>query len=501
MDMVMAKREYLIVLDSIANLFEGQVDPHFAEQMTDWGERVLLYRQYVRGEHDVYLTNTMRRMLNLKGRKFETFSADYTDMVVRMMSERLVVERIEAIVDNPNSPIVSPSNGDGDIEDDGDDRAQEWVDDLLKKNRFDALQMDVHEATARDGDVFVIVDFDEAMNCARLNLNLAWDGDVGVIPIYSRSNPREMMAAVKVMYVDAEIKRATVYYADRVEVYETDGSGSAFQPAGDSVPWMPGVLPVIHFSNRRRSGRSTGISELAKMIALQDILNRTLVSMVMTSEFSAFPVLFAKGFKPPAQVAPGDVIYYNESDPTKLQYAEFTKIDGSSLSGYIEQINKLIDLISEVTQTPIASVLGTNPSGEALKQRESGLLTKIRGAHVKLGNAWEDVLKVAHGVEMAYKAKNKPPMILMFDTQWKDASIRSDLDVITQAGMVFDRVQSMPLYLEMVSDVTGWDETKRQEILQAQAEQTAATMGNFSNLLGSNPNNEFGLMMNGVGVN
>jgi len=200
------------MLGSIADLFGGEVAPHWEDEMQQWGERVALYRKYVRGEHDVYLTNTMRKMLNLRGRSLETFSADYTDMVVRMMSERLVVERIEA---NPPNDINATETDNAGVvptaDDDEDDSLQEWVDDLLKKNRFDALQMDVHESTVRDGDAFVIVDFDEDRECARLNFNQAWDGDVGVLPIYSRVNPRQMMAAVKIIYTGKEQKRATVY--------------------------------------------------------------------------------------------------------------------------------------------------------------------------------------------------------------------------------------------------------------------------------------------------
>ena len=127
----------------------------------------------------------MRKMLNVTGDKYQTFSADYCDMVVRMMADRLVVDRIEVVVNPTRAVPRTAPTGDDDVVDgdtivgDGtgdDDKDQQWVDYTLKKNRFDALQMDVHEATLRDGDCFIIVDFDEKKQCARLNFNEAFDG-------------------------------------------------------------------------------------------------------------------------------------------------------------------------------------------------------------------------------------------------------------------------------------------------------------------------------------
>jgi hypothetical protein len=492
------------MLTDIATMFEGDLSPSWVDHITDWGEKVFLYRDYVKGEHKVYLTQTMMKMLNVTGQKHASFSADYTDMVVRMFSERLVVERIEAVV-----PLAgAPSGGDNTDEQTGSGRrhsssaqslqdknpAQEWVDRLLKMNRFDALQADIHETAIGDGDAFVIVDFDEENQRARLNFNEAFDGDVGVIPIYSRRNPSKMIAAAKVFYIGETQKQVNIYYADRVEKYQTDASGSGLTAMGEPEKWLGG-FPVVQFSNRKKRGSSVGISELQKMISLQDMLNRVLVSMTMASELSAFQVLFAKGFEPPSAIAPGAIIHYVSNDPAELNNVDLKAIPQGELTAFIEQINKLIDLIADITQTPIASVLGTSPSGEALKQRESWLLTKIRGAHIKFGNAWEDVLRVCHRVETAYKRVNRPPMIEIFDCQWMDASVRSDGDVIQQAGMVFDKTQDMAVYLEMVSPVTGWDEQKRQTILDNQQARSVETL-NAMNLFGDA--GDFVLNPNGV---
>lgn len=497
------------MLIDIQDLFSDDVSPHWASDVKDWGEWVALYRRYARGEHNVYLNADMKRMLNMVGKKIQSFSADYTDMVIRMMSERLVVERVEAVAESNNPtqpPSVSPldppqsphsvGGSQSETEENIVDVAQAWVDRLLKRNRFDALQMDVHEATVRDGDAFVIVDFDDDKQYARFHFNEAYDGDVGVVPIYSRSNPHEMLAAVKVIYTGEHEKKAYVYTSDEVVEYITDGEGQGFTLQKKSK-WM-GKLPVVHFSNRRRLGQGHGISELHKMIPTQDVLNRLLVSMTMASEFTAFQTFFSKGFEVAGGVSPGMVITYNPNNKQDSQFADFKAIPPAMMTPFIEQMNKIIDLIAEITQTPIASVLGTNPSGEALKQRESGLLTKIRGAHVKFGNAWEDLLAIAHSVETFYKRSNKPPAIEMFDCKWKDASVRSDLEVTTIAGQVFDKLQDMPAYLEMVSDVTGWDEPKRQEILERVKSRDVSVMAGFDNSFGGSVAAEFASAMNGV---
>ena len=477
------------MLTEIQKLFEDEVSAEWSSEMQAWGEKVALYRKYLLGEHEVYLTETQQKMLNVTGKKHATFSADYTDMVVRMFGERLVVEQITAI-----PPQKTDNAGDVPTDEDEDDPAQEWVDRLLKKNRFDALQADTHETAPGEGDAFVIVDFDKERQCARMNYNEAFDGDVGVIPIYSRRDSSKMLAAAKVFYIGREKKQVNIYYADRIEKYQSDETGMSLTQMGPPEKWLGG-FPVYQFANRKKRGRSTGISELQKMISLQDILNRVLVSMTMASEFSGFQVLFALGFEPPAQVLPGDVIYYKGVASEDRENVDLKALTQGTLTAYIEQINKLIDLIADITQTPIASVLGSSPSGEALKQRETWLLTKIRGAHIKFGNVWEDVLMACHRVEMAYKATGKPPAIEMFDCVWRDASVRADGDVIQQAGMVFDKVQNKELYLEMVSAVTGWDALKIREILDAEARLSAERMAGL-NLFGNV--GDFSQSLNGV---
>ena len=487
------------MLTDIQKIFGGMVSSRWAETMMDWGERVKIYRDYVEGKHRVYLTDKQRRMLNVTGKKFETFSADYTDLVVTMMAERLVVDRVEGIAPVSDMQNGRTTNADAQLHvptDDEVDPLQAWIDELLVDNRFDGLQMDVHQTSVRDGDSFVIVDFDVENDRARFNFNQGWDGDVGVLPIYMRSDTTKLLAAVKIFYVDKDKKQATVYYKDKIVKYETDEKGIGFHQIGAEEQWLGGCVPVVQFSNRRRSGSSLGVSALQKVISLQDILNRSLTDMSMTSVMSAFQILLAKGFTPGSDITPGAIITALNENPQILSAIDLKAIQQAALTEYIGQINKIIDMIAEVTQTPIASTMGGgNQSGEALKQRESGLLTKVQGAQVKLGNAWEDLLMVAHQVEMAY-AVHKPPPMKRFDCKWKDASVRNNTEVTAIADSVFRNLQNKPLYLEMMSEVTGWDEAKREQIMADDANLMAETLGGFGNLLGTA--GEFGLRLNGV---
>ena len=433
----------------------------------DWGDRVKLFRDYYDGNHRSKLTGNMKRMLRISGDAHDQFNENYCGLVVDTYADRLLVERMQ-----------------GDSDD-----ATEWATDLLDRNRFDGLQMDIHEATIRDGDTFVLLEYDNETDRVVFSHEPCWDGETGMIAVYDR-RLKNILIAVKVWYEGLDdARRVNFYYPDRVEKYIGDESGYGMQPYVDDstdergiAEWLPGVVPVIHYRNRMRTMTQYGISELASVVPLQDALNRGLMSMVMTAELTAFLIRVAKGFEPPAEVSPGMWITIGAEGLSNDQVADAFTLEPGGIVPFIDQANHLIEQIATISRTPLPTTLGgDSASGEALKQRESGLLAKVRKAQVKVGNAYEDLMRVAVLLHNTFSATRAP--ISDWRCVWRDAQVRNEAQMIQNALAVRDIVGERET-LRLIAEVYGYGMGKQEEIAQEKQAQTAQAM---SALAGSLP--------------
>lgn len=430
-----------------------------------WGTLVKLFREYAEGQHRAELTPEMKQMLRVSGTALDSFNLNYCDLVIAKMGDRLTV----ASVDGDNAA------------------ASEWSADVLDTNRFDGLQMDVHDAAIRDGLTFVMVDYSDTEKALRLFHELAWDGTTGMIPIYDRMGKR-IVAAVKVWYETETARRVNLYFADRVEKYDESDQGMITPRVDDAAAWrdangQPVGVPIVPFINRAKARLSFGISELANMIPINDALNRTLVSMVMTAELSAFQIKVAVGFPAPSSVSPGMIIKIAEEGLPDGQKVDMFTLEQAQLVPFISEATFLIDQIGTISQTPLPGQMGADSSsGEALKQREVGLLGKIKRFQVKGGNAWEDVLAVAARVQNAF-GSTSAPTVKRWVCKWEDAEIRNDAVVIENAIKVADRVGDEE-FLRMIAPTQQWDEAHIQKIL---AQKRAATANALAALGGNVP--------------
>lgn len=464
------------MLSYIQSKLGGLVRSDWHDEVDAWGERVELFRRYDEGDHDANLSGEMREMLRINSTTRQTnsrssgtngfwnlreqFNPNYCGLVVSTMADRLQVDRIEAVMPR----VVNPQGVEQPESINAKRQAQGWADELLSANRFDALQMDVHEACIRDGDTFVVLAWDNDAGRVTMYHEPAYDGDTGMIPVYDRQG-RRLIAAAKIWYEAAyqSGRRVNIYYADRVvkygEMTEPGEDGAMFSPMGEEEVWLPGRVPVVHFRNLQKSRRIYGQSELAAAIPVQDALNRNMVSMVMTAELSAFQIRVAKGFSPPANLAPGMWVEWQTDDASLLSATDAFALEQAQLVPFIDQAQYLIEQIATVTKTPIATVMGgDNQSGEALKQRESGLLGKIKRFQTRAGNAWEDVVSIAAGIQDAYGATNAPRSA-RWDCKWADAEVRNDAQVIANAVSLVDHIPRKEFYRQ-VGRVYGWDEAK-----------------------------------------
>lgn len=430
----------------------------------DRGTLVAVYRDYVRGKHDAKLSTEMKNWLRIKDSTDE-LNANYCAMVVQAMADRLFVERIEA-----DSPA-----------------ATEWIANVLERNRFDGLQIDVTESTLTDADTYVFVDLDPDTRQVRLTHEAAWDGEQGMLAVYDREG-EGLEAMIKVWYESTaggdEMVRVNYYYPDRIEKFAGTGEQlGRFEVEGEAwpTPWVdtagqPLGIPIVPFQNPNPN-EAYGLSELANVVPLQNALNRTLYSMIMTAELSAFQLRVAKGFNPPGKLTPGSwiIIGDDETDRELLGSMEASTMEQAALVPFIEQSNFIINQISTISRTPIPELMGSSvQSGEALKQREIGLLGKVRRFQVKIGNAWENVIRTALRLSTGF-AVPKTPEAETISTRWRPAELRNDTEVVERVLAVRDLVGDRET-LRLLARVFDWTPDDIDRILTERRQDTRTTL-------------------------
>ena len=273
----------------------GLVSDNWISYMHDQGERVGLYRDYYDGFHPQRYSPEMRRLLQLdvvgddsaggagysyrRYSLFDSFNANYCDMVVNAMADRLAIERIEPA---------------GDLA--GNDKAQDWIDAVFEHNRLDALQIAVHVAALRDGVAWVMVDWDAEARLPRLVFESAYDDYIGVAGVYDTTGT-ELAAAVKV-WGDGDVTRmANLYLPEGMERF---GKGREGEGDEDAKAQYLGI-PLVPFGGDSRS-------ELANVVPLQKVLNDIVASLDATALRSGFPIYVSKQLDIPQNMAPGQII-------------------------------------------------------------------------------------------------------------------------------------------------------------------------------------------------
>lgn len=432
------------------------ISADFAER----GRKVELYRKYVEGDQDAKLSKEKLEQLNLPLNVKSAFTANYCNTVIQTMVDRIALEKIES--DNES--------------------ASAWAQELLEENDFEELQDDLHESILRDGDGYLMVSFDPITRKVQLTVEPAWDGASGTMAFYSGANGRRSMTAAVKVWSELDATRVNVYYPSRVEKFTN--KGGQWRQYEQPARWLtregtPIGIPVIHFPNRKRAGTEYGLSELENVIPLQDALNRTIHSMVMSAEHTAFKIRYTIGGPAPDKFAPGTWLAFGEAGLKPDQKIEIGTLEQGEITPFIEQAKFFIHQIGATSRTPLPELMGSDDSsGEALKQREIGLLGKVHRFEKKSASEWRNVMNLAWLVQATFG--EQPPQYRKFVPKWKDPQVRNANEIIANAKLVRDDI-SRGEFLRLVSIYFGWDEKKIEKILQdveAEVQQRITALGN-----------------------
>ena len=396
-----------------------------AAEDNDRQARYRAYREYYDGQHDTQLTERQRKYLQVK--IGEEFNANFCPIVVNALAERLTVTGFDA--------------EDGEL-------LWEWWD----TSRMDAVQGIVHTAAVRDGDTYLIVEWDNERDRPCFISELAYDGAEGVKVHYSPEKRGVIDFASKRWRVNqgpdsGYQRRMNLYYPDRIEKYVSDqrlfeGAWQPYHKEGElwPIPWLasdgaPLGVPVVHFKNGDE-GYNYGQSEIRDIIPIQNALNKTTIDLLATADTTAFRIYYMIGDDPSSlTLTPGSWVY-SKRPPGGDNGAAIGAIDPADLRPLLDLKDAFTIQIAQISRTPISyfQASGQRPAEGTLKQEESGLVAKARNRQVTFGNSWEDAMNIARRLAATYgegAADDDEPI----SAQWRDPETRNEKEHLEALGI------------------------------------------------------------------
>lgn len=371
----------------------------WADNTRTEASRVTLYRNYESGEHRASMTDQMRKMLRLEedGTGMTAFTDNYCELIVSKQADRLAVISVSST----------------------EETVTKWIAEVMDRNNFEALQDGIFRASITDAETMVMID----PKTLEWSIEPIFDGFDGIVAVYDSDSITPVWAcklwseAATVSSGEGDkelVMKMVVYQPDSVQYFTgkpgadevtADSSmiddtstptGVTSQPS-ESDPsmkvWQLGSVPLVRFVNSLNVSTGKGRSAIHSAITLQDILNRTLHSMVSASEFSAFTLLWSIGMEIDVEgITPGAVVNLvlrdkdgkvvtelSEEAAAFLAACKVGQFNGTPMEQYLTQVKDIAREISHNSSTPIYGVTTEGQvSGEAMKQLEVGLIGKVQ---------------------------------------------------------------------------------------------------------------------------
>ena len=417
------------------------------------------YREYYDGEQAAQLTERLRRILMLK--TGNEFSLNLCAAVVDSLAERLNVTGFDA----------------------GSQSDQLWQ--WWEADRMDGTQTNLHLATVRDGDSYILVDWDKDEKRPTFWHELASDGD-GVLIHYGERRQVPTFASKRWRVEDGpdagKMRRLNLYYPEKIEKYYSDddefeGNWRQFIEAeGDSwpTPWVdaenkPLGVPVVHFRNRAQ-GYNYGQSEQKAAIGPQNGLNKSVIDLLLAADVSAFRLPWVVGGSDPGSpdIGPGAIMHF--PDP-ETRPGEWSSADLSPLLLMVDQFKLSC---AQVTRTPTSAFQLTRQVAAegTLKQQESGLVAKAKNRQRFFGNSWEDCMIMARRLSNVF-GEGGMDETQIISTQWSDPETRNELDMAQVAAV---HVEKLGVPREVAWRKVGYTQAEIDEMLASDEHQARTNL-------------------------
>ena len=481
----------------ISKLTPKQLDDFIAmqrtiEQQKNEHERIESLREYYDGEHPVMLSKRQREYIgDLLAETSWPFAHNLVRSVIDTLRERLSVTGI-GIEGVKEDDTTGPEATVG--------RAM-W--DWWTKSRLDSQQIRLYRRALRDGSAFVIVDFDAEAQRPRFTIHKldAGDEDPGIVVIRDPSDENKILCIIRYFFTardptkpgEQQKKRRTIYLPDQVQKYVMDkvgwvpvmDDGDAFWP----LPWTdrlgkPLGIACVPFDN-------PGGSEAAQIIGLQNALNKAELDMLAAQDTNGFPLMWIKHPEnsplPPESDADNegaDEVRLSPARVVETVGADVGRIDAADPTPMIAVIEFFTQAIAGVSRTPtyyLRPVGGSDvPSGEALKQLESGLVRRAEERQLVFGQSWQDVFSLALRVNQAFGPSLPELDEPNISVTWADANVRND-QVIAATAEAHQRlgVPQSPLWRMLgysPEEIVEFQQEQQQAMAQETTTKTNAVL-------------------------
>lgn len=317
---------------------------------------------------------------------------------------------------------------------------------LWDKNKMDERQADVHWMAGRDGKAFIMPEYNPTEGMVEWAINPAFDGTTGVRMVYSEDNYKPLYAVKRWSVVphpaDADqtttVKRMNIYYPDRIEKWVARGAITAAD-AGNwkpldpnktevittehgsyraTVEWWtdeviatesvdaegnpttkrvfgrngkPLGIPVFHFKANAQ-GNSEGRSDIAQVIAQQDVINRANAMVSAGEQFMGTPTIFIMSNSniEELEMFPGSPIQLSEDASVYVAPA-------ADLAGLNDSLNAKIQRAATLARIPVSyfNVTGQIAAEGTQKQMEVLLTARVEKRQKAFGNRYEELVRMS----------------------------------------------------------------------------------------------------------
>ena len=280
------------------------------------------------------------------------------------------------------------------------------------------------------------------------------------VAVQTDPGTRQIVAAVK-RWETRTTTEAVYYLPDRITRLRSNATGATTNGFSvvEEIANPLGVVPVVQIRNSDRLLDGCGLSELDDLSPLVDALNKSLLDMMVTSEYTGRPRRWATGIElteEPVLDDEGNPVIGDDGEPEMVEVnpipegnramiaeqeqAKFGQLDAADLSGYEASVRVILGQIMAVSTLPAhyVGVFTDNPaSADALRAAEASLTARAEARQATFGRAWEQVARLMIAVR-----DGRDPQQIDVRVQWADAATRSvaqEADAVVklfQAGLL-----------------------------------------------------------------